>query len=370
MMTNLSIYVHIPFCESKCSYCAFSSFVPNKKQVEDYFKTLWSEISKRAKGQCGKIVQTIFFGGGTPSFVESKFITKTLEIIKNNFFVSQDAEISIECNPNSATFDKLKDYKDAGFNRISFGVQSLDDNLLEFLGRRHDKLTALRAINDAKEVGFSNINADLLLGLVGQNKQNIIDEINSLVDAGITHISTYMLMVEKHTPLCALKDKKKYLMSDDDTVDLYNEVVEHLSKLGLYRYEISNFSKSGFECRHNQVYWTLGEYLGFGLAAHSYIDGKRIANSSCFEKYLSQKNAHRTHVVSQDEAKEEFVMLALRTREGIDLKKYQEQFGVDLLEEKKDEIVELKNFIDIKDGHLVIKPKEFGKTNLIILKLI
>ena len=369
-MTNLSIYVHIPFCESKCIYCAFSSFVPNKKQVEDYFKTLWSEISQRAKGQCGKIVQTIFFGGGTPSFVESKFITKTLEMIRQNFNVSKNAEISIECNPNSATFDKLKDYKGAGFNRISFGVQSLDDNLLKFLGRRHDKLTALRAINDAKEIGFSNINADLLLGLAGQTQQSLFDEINILVNAGITHISTYMLMVEKHTPLCALKDKKKYIMSDDNSVDLYNDVVKYLADIGFLRYEISNFAKRGSECKHNQVYWTLGEYLGFGLAAHSFVDGKRIANSSCFEKYLSQKNAHRTHVVSQDEAKEEFVMLALRTREGIDLKKYQEQFGVDLLEEKKEEIVELKNFIDIKDGHLVIKPKEFGKTNLIILKLI
>ena len=177
-------------------------------------------------------------------------------------------------------------------------------------------------------------------------------------------------MVEKHTPLCALKDKKKYIMSDDNSVDLYNDVVKYLADIGFLRYEISNFAKRGSECKHNQVYWTLGEYLGFGLAAHSFVDGKRIANSSCFEKYLSQKNAHRTHVVSQDEAKEEFVMLALRTREGIDLKKYQEQFGVDLLEEKKEEIVELKNFIDIKDGHLVIKPKEFGKTNLIILKLI
>ena len=225
-MTNLSIYVHIPFCESKCIYCGFSSFVPNQQQVENYFKTLWSEISQRAKWQCGKIIQTIFFGGGTPSFVESKFITKTLEMIRQNFNVSKNAEISIECNPNSATFDKLKDYVRAGFNRISFGVQSLDDNLLKFLGRRHDKLTALRAINDAKEVGFSNINADLLLGLVGQNKQNIIDDINSLVDAGITHISTYMLMVEKHTPLCALKDKKKYIMSDDNSVDLYNDVVK------------------------------------------------------------------------------------------------------------------------------------------------
>lgn len=370
MMTNLSIYVHIPFCESKCSYCAFCSFVPNRQQVEDYFKSLWKEIEQRAKGQDNKIVQTLFFGGGTPSLVEPQYIIKTLEIIKNNFSLSKDAEISIECNPNSATFDKLKDYHNAGFNRISFGVQSLDDDLLKFLGRRHNKMVALRAIEKAREIGFSNINADLLIGLVGQTKQNFCDAINTLVRAGITHISTYMLMIEKHTPLCSLKNKKKYIMSDDDTVDLYNEVVEHLSKLGLYRYEISNFSKVGYECKHNKVYWNLGEYLGFGLAAHSYIDGKRIANSSCFEKYLSQKQAHRTHVVSQDEAKEEFVMLALRTREGIDLKKYQEQFGVDLHEEKKDEIVELKNFIDIKDGHLVIKPKEFGKTNLIILKLI
>lgn len=369
-MTNLSIYVHIPFCESKCIYCAFSSFVPNQQQVENYFKTLWSEISQRAKTQKDKIVRTIFFGGGTPSFVESKFIIKTLEMIKQNFNVSKEAEISIECNPNSATFDKLKDYVRAGFNRVSFGVQSLDDNLLHFLGRKHNHAIALRAICDAKKAGFQNISADLLIGLAGQTQQSLFDKINILVNAGITHISIYMLMVEKHTPLCALKNKKKYLMSDDDTVDLYNEVVEHLSKLGLYRYEISNFSKSGFECKHNQVYWTLGEYLGFGLAAHSFVDGKRIANSSCFEKYLSQKNAHRTHVVSQDEAKEEFVMLALRTREGIDLKKYQEQFGVDLLEEKKEEIIELKDFIAIKDGHLMIKPTEFGKTNLIILKLI
>lgn len=343
--------------------------MPSKQQVEDYFKSLWKEIKQRANEQSDKIVQTVFFGGGTPSCVDSHFIVRTLQIIKSNFAMSENVEISIECNPNSVSIDKLKNYQNAGFNRISFGVQSLDDDLLKFLGRRHNKLMALRAIEQAKSVGFSNINADLLIGLVGQTKQNFCDGIKTLVRAGITHISTYMLMIEKHTPLCSLKNKKKYIMSDDETVDLYDNVVQILSEFEMFRYEISNFSKQGYECRHNRVYWLLGEYLGFGLAAHSYVDGKRIANSSCFEKYLSH-NTHRTHVVTPQEAKEEFVMLALRTREGIDLKKYKERFGVDLLKEKKQEIAELKNFVEIHDEHLRILSSEFGKTNLIILKLI
>lgn len=369
-MTNISIYVHIPFCESKCIYCAFSSFVPKNEQIHEYFEVLNSEIKTKSKKHRNDIVQTIFFGGGTPSVVDSSYIKKTLETIKQNFNLSNDAEISIECNPNSATYEKLCEYKKAGFNRISFGVQSLDEDLLLFLNRRHNKDIALKAIKNAKKIGFNNISADLLIGLQSQTKQNFLTQIDELVDAGITHISTYMLMIEKHTPLNSMKNKKDYIMNDDECVELYDDIVEYLNKLGFVRYEISNFSKSGYECKHNQVYWNMGEYLGFGLAAHSFVFGKRIANTSNFKIYLSQKNYQKSHAVTEQEKREEYVMLALRTRDGINLKKYKLMFGKDLLEEKKDEIKELDNFVEIKGDYLKIKQTEFGKTNLIILKLI
>lgn len=370
MTKNLSLYIHIPFCESKCIYCAFSSFVPQSEQIENYFRVLNKEIEKKAKQCTGHIVKTIFFGGGTPSVVDPKFITKTLSTIKQHFVVDEGAEISIECNPNSATYQKLQAYFDAGFNRVSFGVQSLCDDELQFLNRRHDRACAMRAIKDAKEIGFKNINADLLIGLKTQTQQTYEAQINDLVSAGVTHISSYMLMIENNTPLKKMRNKQKYLMSDDECVDLYEHVVAVLKQKGFERYEISNFAPRGFECKHNLVYWNGGEYLGMGLAAHSYFDGKRIANTTNFDRFLSQTRCQKTHVVSRKEQKEEFVMLALRTREGIDLKQYLRLFGSDLLKDKKTEIEEIKDFVEIRDNHLKIKESEFGKSNLIILKLI
>ena len=370
MTKNLSIYVHIPFCESKCIYCAFSSFVPKNEQISNYFETLNKEIEKNSKKFSDRVVQTIYFGGGTPSVVDQKFICQTLLTIRQNFVVDNGAEITIECNPNSATKEKLEAYFCAGFNRLSFGVQSLCDEELKFLNRRHDKKTAINAIETAKKIGFKNVNADLLIGLRTQTKQTFETEMRELLDAGVTHISSYMLMVENKTPLKKLRNKQNFLLSDDECVDLYEHIVSFLKQKGFDRYEISNFSPFGFECKHNLCYWTGGEYLGFGVAAHSYVNKKRIANTQSFDQYLLQKNHHKTRIVTHTEQKEEFIMLALRTREGIDLKEFERLFGEDLLKEKRAEIEELKDFVEIKDFHLKIKESEFGKSNLIILKLL
>ena len=356
-----ALYIHIPFCTHICSYCDFPKVLYDTKWVMRYIECLKKEILSYGISS----YQTIYIGGGTPSSLKEEELESLLSFLCP--FLEKDYEWTIECNIENTTLEKLKLFKKYGVNRLSFGVQTFQEDLLKKMNRYHHKEDVFHVIEMAKSLGFTNINVDFIYGFENEKVEDVLNDLKIFASLDVPHISIYALTIHPNT-IFGIEHHQE--AEDELSRTFYDVIVNWLEEHGYNRYEVSNFARPGYESKHNQVYWTLGEYLGFGLAAHSFVDGKRIANSSCFEKYLSQKNAHRTHVVSQDEVKEEFVMLALRTREGIDLKKYQKQFGVDLLEEKKDEIVELKNFIDIKDGHLVIKPKEFGKTNLIILKLI
>lgn len=372
MMTNkeISIYIHIPFCDGKCYYCNFCSG-KFEKYKDKYFEFLINEIQSKSLEFKDCSIKSVYLGGGTPSSVETLYIQNIANTLKNNYNILYDCEFTIEANPCSVTEDKLIKYKELGINRISFGVQSLDDNLLSLVGRRHTANQAISAIRLAKKCGFTNISADLLIGIPNQIKTQLSNSLKKLVALDITHISTYMLMIEDDTKIKQMYDSKKYdFPSDDDCVDMYNDTLNYLEKNGFHRYEISNFSKSKFESKHNLNYWELGEYIGFGISAHSFLNNRRIANASTFKEYFSFKKDIEN--ISKDEAVEEYIMLGLRTSRGIDCELLKSRYDYDILLTKKNEINELARLgcIDCLDNKIVINKDHFGVSNQIILKLI
>ncbi|MEG1751540.1 MAG: radical SAM family heme chaperone HemW [Clostridia bacterium] len=376
MKTNASIYIHIPFCNSKCYYCNFVSAPETEVVKQQYVKVLCKEIEMRSKiydGQDKITIKTIYFGGGTPTTLNVSQIAKIFETIKQNFYIQKNAEISIEANPNTVTYLKLKQLKNIGFNRISFGVQSLDDTTLKKIGRTHTKQDAINAIKNAVLCGFTNINADILLGLPNQTKKTIENSILELVKSGVTHISAYMLILEENTPLFELVKKNAIVLpTDDQSVLLYNFVVNMLKNLGYKRYEISNFAKVGYECKHNLAYWNRLNYFGFGLSSCSLLNNTRLTNTSNMKTYLKGQFVCETEVLTKQNILEEIVMLSLRTAQGINLKNFKKITGENLEIIKESEIMELKKLklIIIKNNFLFVNPKKFGVTNQIIFKLV
>ncbi len=332
-----------------------------KRYVQSLIKEIEETKYKRK-------VSSIFFGGGTPSILLAEDIKEIMLAIKNKFALTKNAEISIECNPNSITEEKLKIYKNLGFNRISFGVQSLDDDVLKLIGRVHNRSEALEAINLANIAGFTNINADLLLGI--KENKNISRDIEELKAAGVTHISAYMLILEQGTPLEILaKQNKVKLLSEDESVAQYEEYLKVLRQNGFYRYEISNFALKGYKCKHNINYWECGEYLGFGVAAHSYINGTRYSNTENILEYIESYTNKSYEKLTNQEKLEELIMLGLRTKRGVSLKKL-ENLGFKPLENKNALKMLSLGIIKLNSTHLYITSKNFGIANQIILRLV
>ena len=379
MKRPLAVYVHIPFCSKhKCFYCNFVSFCNLQNKFDAYFDALVSEIKIQSKNFQHHIVKTIFFGGGTPSCVPAKFVKKTINAIKSNFFVSKNAEVTIEANPESLTLQKLKAYKQAGFNRLSIGAQSTNNLVLQTIGRQHTCASIKKAISCAKKVDYQNINVDMMVGLPNQTEQDCKDMANFLIKNSIPHVSCYSLILEEDTPLfCLFQENKIEIPDADQSVDMYNIVQKTLAKNEYLRYEVSNFAKKGFECKHNQTYWSGGEYVGFGVSAHSFCHGKRFFNTSNFDEYVSKLSHNQLctegeEVLSKVQLQQERVMLSLRTKNGIDLQKFKNDFGVDLLDVKKNEVefLLLHKLIKISKTHLKIANNAFYFMNSIIEKLI
>lgn len=270
---ELSIYVHVPFCKAKCSYCDFLSFGGcDYSRQKQYVNALCKEIEAYQSIAEEYVVGTIFFGGGTPSYVEATFIEKMMQTIRNVFVVDERAEITIEGNPDSLTKEKLSIYRKAGINRLSIGLQSANDNILKTLGRVHNYDQFIAAYSSAREVGFSNINVDLMSGLPGETKESYVRSLAKVVELQPEHISAYSLIVEEGTPLYENDALLELLPSEEMDRQLYAKTKLLLKNSGYNRYEISNYSKAGYECRHNLVYWTGGEYLGVGLGASSCLN--------------------------------------------------------------------------------------------------
>src|SRR5574344_1438530 len=323
-LKKIGLYIHIPFCEKKCDYCNFVSFCCSDVEKIKYIECLIKEISIQGKNYAEYEVDSIFIGGGTPSCLPNGAIYKILNSIFQNFKVWKKAEITIESNPNSLTIAKLMEYKKSKINRLSVGLQCYNNRLLKLIGRLHNKKQFDEAINRAKLVGFSNINVDLILGVPKQKLLDIKIELKHLLKLNIPHISAYGLIVEDGTKLAQnLKAKVYKLPSENLQVKMYDYTKKILEKHKIFRYEVSNFSKSGYESKHNLKYWTNGEYLGLGAVSSSFVDNYRWKNSEDLSKYEQSINLGKLpkeEIEKLDKASEieEMIMLSLRTANGID----------------------------------------------------
>lgn len=308
------LYIHVPFCVSKCPYCDFYSVKYGQETAESYTEAVIRNVL-----HYGGEFDTVYFGGGTPFLLWEK-ICEILSFVN----IAKGAEITIEANPCTVDAQKLAILRSAGINRISFGVQSLCDNELKSLGRRHDRDTAINAVITAKEQGFDNISADIMLGTPGQTLDSVICTVQRLAELPITHISAYMLKIEENTPFANIKPE---LPDEEKVCSLYIKVTELLADLGFLQYEISNYAKEGFSCRHNLKYWNCEEYLGIGPAAHSYYKGKRFFVERDLNAFISDKY-QKTSVEDGDPGGyEEYAMLRLRLSEGLKLSEYKARGG-------------------------------------------
>ena len=328
-MKELGIYVHIPFCKRKCAYCDFISFSGKARLIEKYVEALKREINEYKISKEDYVVKTIYFGGGTPSFIESKYTVEILEAIKEKFNISKNAEITIEINPGTVTEEKLKDYYEVGINRISFGLQSTNSQLLKLVGRIHSYSSFLEGYNLARKTGFKNINVDLMIGLPVQTLKDVQKDVSRIIELDPEHISVYSLIVEEGTRIEEkIKNKELYLPSEKLERKMYWEVKKKLEEAGYIHYEISNFAKTGYESKHNLSCWNQEEYLGFGLAAHSYFNNVRYSNTDDFEEYFDwPENSKIIHERQTDEDKQkEFMLLGLRKIEGVAISDFKNKF--------------------------------------------
>lgn len=374
---NLGLYVHIPFCVSKCLYCNFYS-EPKLDLINDYVLALITEIKRESNNYKDVNINTIFIGGGTPSVLPAGSVSLIINAIKQNYNVLPECEITIEANPNSINYTDALEWLNAGINRVSVGVQTTSNRLLKIIGRKHTYQDFINAVNDLKKVGFKNINADLMIGLPTQKQGELKQALNHCINLGVTHISAYTLILEEETPLYNMVQSNLVkLPTEIRVLGMFNYLLKHLELNGYSRYEVSNFSKPGFECKHNQNCWKMVNYLGFGCSAHSFVNSSRFANICNIEKYIELINLNKsvrefTEEITAEQLIEETIMLNLRTREGINLNSLKQNFKYDLLTTKKSEIAELikQGFIDVKNNHLFCTTEGFYVLNQITLKLV
>lgn len=332
---DLGLYVHIPFCLKKCDYCDFLSGPGTNEEQAYYFRTLLKEIRGFESLSNLYRIKSLFIGGGTPSSVDSSYIKQIVDQLKSQYDFAEDAEITIECNPGTLTEEKLKTYRDLGINRLSIGLQSADNDELALLGRIHTFEEFTNNFALARRLGFDNINVDLMSGLPGQKMSSWKNTLEKVVELDPDHISAYSLIIEEGTPFYDRYTGAgaRKLPDEREERNMYHYTGEFLANHGYDRYEISNYAKPGYESRHNILYWTLGEYLGFGIGASSYLSGKRFSNPKEKEEYWDySRNAYnefRFLPVQEDKATmEEFMFLGLRMMRGIQKKDFEERFHV------------------------------------------
>lgn len=314
----LGLYIHIPFCKSKCAYCDFYSLAHSEERMDAYCAALKSDLIRWSDAAKGYSVDTVYFGGGTPSYLGASRLASLLETVLTRYRVAPDAEITFEANPDSARdVDALKTLRSAGFNRISLGAQSFDDGELREIGRIHTASEIARSVDAARTAGFENVSLDLIYGLPRQTMARWRENLTAALALAPEQLSCYALKVEEGTPLY-LRRESAELPDDDAQADFYLETVRLLAQHGYAQYEISNFARPGFASRHNLKYWTLGEYLGFGPGAHSDFDGRRFALARDLSAYLAGKTVlSEDAAISHRERQREYFLLRLRTVRGI-----------------------------------------------------
>ncbi len=321
MTTSRGVYIHIPFCGSKCRYCDFLSF-ENTDSLDRYIPRLMEEIR-------GAAADTVFIGGGTPSLLAPGYIEELLFALD----IDEGAEVSIEANPESLTREKARAYRDMGINRISMGFQSLDEDMLSLLGRIHGRGDCFRAYDAARDAGFENINVDVMFALPGQSAESLYRTLEEILDLEPEHISAYSLQLEPGTVLSDMVERGLLRETDEEADrNMYHGIIDILSGKGYAQYEVSNFSLPGRQCRHNLKYWSMEEYIGAGLGASSFYEGRRIANTRDMEKYLRGDRVESIHVNSLRDNAGEYVFTGMRKTEGITYEGFRSYAGCELKE--------------------------------------
>jgi oxygen-independent coproporphyrinogen-3 oxidase len=329
----LELYVHIPFCVRKCQYCDFLSGPSDEETKDRYIEALLKEIRAAEHTEDYEIV-SVFIGGGTPSALKAEAIASIMSTLQEQFFFCEDAEVTIEANPGTVDLEKLTIYRNVGINRLSLGLQSTDAEELKLLGRIHSYEEFLKSYEWAREAGFSNINIDLMFAIPGQTGEAWRQHLYQVAELNPEHISAYSLIIEEGTPFA---EQNLDLPDEDTEYQMYEDTAEILERYGYRQYEISNYAKQGYMCRHNAGYWQRREYLGFGLGASSLYGGMRFSNTHQMQEYLKEsRNPDQIRqdvtVLSRNERIEEFMFLGLRMTEGISEKKFEENFDVRLMD--------------------------------------
>ena len=323
----LGLYIHIPFCKAKCAYCDFYSLAHSEEKMDAYMAALLRHLEEVAPRAAGMQVDTVYFGGGTPSYLGAARLCRILQTVLRRYDVARDAEITLEANPDSAgDWKELRRLRRAGFNRLSLGVQSTDDALLRRIGRIHTYEQVQQAVTAARKAGFRNISMDLIYGLPGQTMQQWEDTLSAVIALAPEHISCYGLKVEEGTKLWTYKDCAN-LPDDDAQADMYFYAVETLEQFGYHQYEISNFAKPGKASRHNLKYWRMEEYAGFGPGAHSDFGGVRYGYVRDIDSYIAGRLVLSESETDSTLARDyEYVMLSLRTAAGIDRQTFEKRY--------------------------------------------
>ncbi|MDR0915021.1 MAG: radical SAM family heme chaperone HemW [Oscillospiraceae bacterium] len=320
-INDLGLYIHIPFCKSKCNYCDFFSIAAKEDEIENYITHLNAVILKQSFSYNKAMVQTLYFGGGTPGLLSATQIGSIINTAKSCFMFAENPEITIELNPGDYKQTDFFGLANSGVNRLSIGLQSANDSELQTLGRRHTAPDAAAAVAMAQSAGIGNISLDLIIGTPGQTQSTLKQSIDFCVAAGVQHISAYILKIEENTPFC--KMESSHFKTEDELADLYLFCCEQLESAGFAQYEISNFCRLGYQSRHNMRYWNLQDYLGIGPAGHSCVNGRRFYYPRSFKDFYAGK-------IVQDgcgKTAEEYIMMQLRLATGLNLIKMNEMFG-------------------------------------------
>ena len=371
--SSMEIYIHIPFCIRKCDYCDFLSGPSGPEEQADYVQALLREIQAVEEGE-GRSVSSIFIGGGTPSVLDERLLGDILREIRNRFKMEEDAEITIEVNPGTANIGKLQAYREMGINRLSIGLQSPEDRELKILGRIHNYGQFLETYQEARTVGFDNINIDLMSAIPDQTYEGWVKNLRTVAELEPEHISAYSLIVEEGTPFAA---RKLNLPDEDTEYNMYEATAQILKEYGFEQYEISNYARKGRECRHNVGYWTRQDYLGFGLGASSLYGKERFANTADMKKYLeSSKNPEKIREkepsLTREDEMAEFMFLGLRMTKGISKADFQRCFGC-TIESVYGEVLEKYESMELlleKDGRIFLSREGIHVSNSIMAEFL
>ena len=371
--SSMEIYIHIPFCIRKCDYCDFLSGPSGPEEQADYVQALLREIQAVEEGE-GRSVSSIFIGGGTPSVLDERLLGDILREIRNRFKMEEDAEITIEVNPGTANIGKLQAYREMGINRLSIGLQSPEDRELKILGRIHNYGQFLETYQEARTVGFDNINIDLMSAIPDQTYEGWVKNLRTVAELEPEHISAYSLIVEEGTPFAA---RKLNLPDEDTEYNMYEATAQILKEYGFEQYEISNYARKGRKCRHNVGYWTRQDYLGFGLGASSLYGKERFANTADMKKYLeNRKNPEKIREkepsLTREDEMAEFMFLGLRMTKGISKADFQRCFGC-TIESVYGEVLEKYESMELlleKDGRIFLSREGIHVSNSIMAEFL